>query len=720
MRPRYIDELGWAIAEVYDGVTDRILLNLARYFPYIHKGREPKDAFEYQVKMLAQMGQINRETRDIIAQSLGGADDALREALNKAIMDALRNEEPALREAARKGLTSEEPPEPELNPGQMQAFTSYYNQAADKLNYVNTVMLESTQAAYRSTVSDIVARVQRTQTIVNTAAGEVVTGTSAWNTAMHDAVQKMVDNGLTGFVDHAGRHWSPEAYVAMDVRTTLHNTANAAIWERADEYGADIYQVSSHNGARPLCFPWQAKLISRTNTPRDVPDLDGNMVHVYAEYETSKGEPAGLFGINCGHYPMTFIPGFSTLKGTPQDEEANEKTYAESQQQRALERDLRQERLKLETLKAQGATAEEIDAQKAKVNEASDKIQDFCDETGRARRRNREYTPINATFPPDDSYDPTQFPTETRDRMADFFGNNPPDDNPPPSPVHIGPDDIQPQGGVQIDVTGEQEKPLDRSLGEAYEYHRQTHNLNLVEYDPTSENQFITVDMNGMSESAKGTAESTLSELAQKYDTTLQAVRTMTPDEIREAGGGIACVRHDYRLDDSTMLINQSKCGDQEALNEIVRRNVEKGFFATVPEDMYDRYVYTHEFGHTLINTSIRLDNKTNFAGADYDEIKRIRREITDLYEEYTAEVAELERKARENGLLFEQSDFDQDLYYEGIRLNKELKRITLSEYSLTNANEFFAESFVYTELGGTENPYAMRMRSIIDKYFRR
>jgi hypothetical protein len=225
--------------------------------------------------------------------------------------------------------------------------------------------------------------------------------------------------------------------------------------------------------------------------------------------------------------------------------------------------------------------------------------------------------------------------------------------------------------------------------------------------------------MNGMSEGARGTVESTLSELAQKYDTTLQTVRTMTPDEISEAGAGIACVRHDYRVDDSTMLINQSMCGDQDALNEIVRRNVEKGFFAPVPEDMYDRYVYTHEFGHTLINTSIRLDNKTNFAGVDYDGIKRIRREITDLYQEYTAEVAELERKARENGLLFEES-LDPTLYYEGINLNKELKRITLSEYSLTNADEFFAESFVYTELGGTENPYAMRMRSIIDKYFRR
>ena len=96
---------------------------------------------------------------------------------------------------------------------------------------------------------------------------------------------------------------------------------------------------------------------------------------------------------------MTFIPGFSTLKGEPQDPEENEKTYAESQQQRALERKLREEKRDLEVMKAQGADPEAIKAQRQKVAKASSDIDDFCDETGRARRRNREYTPVNATWP---------------------------------------------------------------------------------------------------------------------------------------------------------------------------------------------------------------------------------------------------------------------------------------------------------------------------------
>lgn len=423
MRPSYLDEMSWRMAEVYEAVTDRILINLAKYFPYIKDGKEPKELFEYQARMLAQMGQVNRESVQIIMDSLGGADEALRESLNAAIMEGLRSEEPKLRKAAEKGLI--QGPgllPPEVDAGQMQAFRNYYKQSADRLNLVNTVMLESTESAYRATVSDVVNRVSRTQGILNTAAGEVITGVSSWNSAMHDAVSKMVVNGLTGFIDHAGRRWSPEAYVAMDVRTTMFNTSRAAVWERAEEYGADLYQVSSHNGARPLCYPWQGKVISRSGRTGTVQDLDGNTVTVHSEDEIeSFNYGGGLFGVNCGHYPMVFIPGVSMIKGDPQDPEENEKTYQESQEQRALERKLRAERRDLEVLKAQGASPEAIKTQKARVDAASDEIEAFCDRTGRTRRKNREYTPIKANFPPKSSYDPSEFQTDVKNQIEDYL-----------------------------------------------------------------------------------------------------------------------------------------------------------------------------------------------------------------------------------------------------------------------------------------------------------
>ena len=281
----------------------------------------------------------------------------------------------------------------------MQAFRAFYTQSADKLNLVNTVMLESTEQAYTGAVIDIATRINATQGILNTQTGEVVTGVTSMNKAVHDGVQRMVKNGLTGFIDHGGHKWSPEAYVAMDIRTTMANTARAAVWERQEAYGNDLYQVSYHDGARPLCYPWQGKVISRADFSRDVEDEDGNTVHVYAQSETSYGEAAGLFGINCKHYPIPFVPGFSRIRPPEQDDETNAREYEESQEQRRLERQLRYEKRDLAVLKAEGATDEAIKAQRIRVKNARTNLDTFCEETGRARRSSREYTPINATFP---------------------------------------------------------------------------------------------------------------------------------------------------------------------------------------------------------------------------------------------------------------------------------------------------------------------------------
>lgn len=388
------------MGEVYAAVTDQLLINLARHFKYIKDGAEIGGAWSYQVRKLAEMGQVTRESEQIILNMLGDADAALQTILEESIREGLKGIEKPLKQASEKGLLLGQgflPPE--IAPNQMQAFRAYYRQSADKLNLVNTVMLDSTQKAYQATVSDIVTRMSATQDILNVGTGEVVTGVSSMNQAVRQSVQKMIENGITGFIDHGGHHWSPEAYVTMDIRTTMANTAREAVFERNEQYGNDLYQVSWHDGARPLCYPWQGKVISRDDISREVEDDEGNTVHVYAQSDTSYGEPAGLFGINCGHYPIPFIPGFSRIRAPEQNEEQNAKDYEQSQQQRALERKLREEKRDLAVLKAQGASDEEIKAQRAKVKNARDNLNSFCDETGRARRSSRERTPIQADWP---------------------------------------------------------------------------------------------------------------------------------------------------------------------------------------------------------------------------------------------------------------------------------------------------------------------------------
>ena len=398
MNPRFIEAMSWRMGEVYSAVTDQILINLARHFKVL-KQVPVGGAFEYQIQKLAEMGQVNRETEQIILTMLGDADDALQELLEASIRDGLKNVEKPLREASERGLLMGNgflPPE--VAPRQMQAFRYFYNQSADKLNLVNTVMLDSTQKAYQATVADIVTKMSATQDILNVATGEVVSGVSTLNEVVRSSVQRMVENGITGFVDHGNHHWSPEAYVTMDVRTTMSNTAREAVFERMDDYGDDLYQVSHHDGARPLCYPWQGKVISRDDRSGETEDGEGNTVRVYAQSETSYGEPAGLFGINCGHYPIPFIPRFSRMRPPEQNKEQNDKEYAESQEQRRLEREYRYAKRDLAVAKAR-EDADEIKSAKLKVANARTNLNEFCEETGRPRIKSRERTPIKATFP---------------------------------------------------------------------------------------------------------------------------------------------------------------------------------------------------------------------------------------------------------------------------------------------------------------------------------
>ena len=396
--PDFLDVLGDEMGRVYEACHDRLLINLARHFMFLKPGEEPGGAFEYQAKKLAEFGQVNTESVGIIRGMLKDADPALANSLEAAILDALADIEPELRKAASAGLLGAEAP-PEISPRTMGAFQLYYQQSADKLNLVNTVMLESTENAYREAVADIVNRMQRAQTIVDAATGEVVSGVESFNQALKGAVRKLVATGITGFVDHGGHRWRPETYVAMDMRTTFHNVSRAAFWERNEEYANDLYLVSQHPGARPLCYPWQCKVISRTDQARDVTDGADQPVHVYAQSETTYGEPAGLFGINCGHHPELFIPGATKVPELRQDEEENARAYAESQKQRGLEREFRKARLDLDVAKAQGADKDELDRLRGRLKDADERLDRFEKDTGRRRRREREYAPVNAKWP---------------------------------------------------------------------------------------------------------------------------------------------------------------------------------------------------------------------------------------------------------------------------------------------------------------------------------
>ena len=245
-------------------------------------------------------------------------------------------------------------------------------------------MIEKLQSARDA--EELAAQLQKTQSALNAATLSVNVGAEARTAAIRRVITELANEGITGYIDAGGHQWSPEAYVDMDIRTTVHNAAVEGQKNRSSDYNVTTFQISSHPGARPLCEPYQGKFYSWDDTSGTMEDLHGNLIHYEGIHSTSYGEPAGIFGINCGHSPQTFVPGYSVARYEPtQDKAENDRLYQLTQQQRYLERQIRNEKTKAVALDAAG-DKEAFNKSAVRIKEKTDRYRAFCEENGLSER----------------------------------------------------------------------------------------------------------------------------------------------------------------------------------------------------------------------------------------------------------------------------------------------------------------------------------------------
>ena len=389
LTPDDILKLSEPIEKVYIDVVNALLINMAKHF----NSGYSLSTQDWEIKKLAELGQLNKESIEIISDMTGQTPEMVKVALENSVFKATADLEPELKKAVKDGAIQAAAADNVLASENIQEVLSAYNaQALQKTNLVNTVMLESTLSQFRKIVTNTVnieRQLNATQQILNTATGQVLTGTESRTQALRAALKQISEQGITGFYDKAGRSWSPEAYVNMDIRTTVHNTSIEATKIRAQDYGVSTFQVSSHSGARPLCYPYQGKFYSWDNSSGTFTDGEG-VRHSYQPISsTSYGQAAGLFGINCGHYPITMVPGYSIPREQPiEDKELNDKIYAESQKQRYLEREVRAAKREAAMYNAAGDT-EAFEKAAVKVKQKQADYNTFCKETGRTKRLDR-------------------------------------------------------------------------------------------------------------------------------------------------------------------------------------------------------------------------------------------------------------------------------------------------------------------------------------------
>lgn len=393
------------VEQMYMDCTSQLIINLCRHF----KDGKDLPTTQWEMQKLAELDAVTQESIEIIAANTGQSEAVIKQAITEATKLELADAEAVLQGAAKAGMITAAGTTLEASPMVANVIKTLTEQAKNDTNIVNTVMLNSTKQRYlwaveegvaeevalieklqsAANAEELAAQLAKTQRALNSATMSVATGTEARTTALRRVITQLAAEGITGYVDAGGHHWSPEAYINMDIRTTVHNAAIQAQKDRAAEYGVATFQISSHPGARPLCAPYQGKFYSWDNTSGTLEDLNGKKYSYQGINTTSYGQPAGIFGINCGHSPQTFVNGYSLARYSPtEDDEKNAELYKLSQKQRYYERQIRQ--TKTTALGCRAADDEvgfTAAAEKLKMQNAN--YRSFCEDNGLTQRKDR-------------------------------------------------------------------------------------------------------------------------------------------------------------------------------------------------------------------------------------------------------------------------------------------------------------------------------------------
>lgn len=213
--------------------------------------------------------------------------------------------------------------------------------------------------------------------LVNRVVSEVQVNGLSLDNATRKMVKELARGEVSFFTDNAGRRWGAREWSERIVRTEARETITLLQEQRARDTGTNLVEVSAHVDARELCSPYQGKVYTISGVNPKYPSLA----------TTSRGEPAGLFGINCRHTMFPYYEGISERAFG--DIQASDEAYRDSQKQRALERKVRKTKREEQVYKQAGLTDLQ-DSAKIKRQDAEENLSAFLNITGRRRVPYRE------------------------------------------------------------------------------------------------------------------------------------------------------------------------------------------------------------------------------------------------------------------------------------------------------------------------------------------
>ena len=169
--------------------------------------------------------------------------------------------------------------------------------------------------------------------IIGAVSAEMATGTMTTRQAVGEALIAFADDGIDGFIDRGGHHWTLENYSEMAVLTAIERSTISGYVDTMQEYGYDLAIIDGHAGSCPICAAWEGVIVSVSGNDSDYPSLDD-------------AENDGCFHPRCMHGITTYYPDISHtpaggFRTEPREIEGESPSYTARSKQRYMERMIR-------------------------------------------------------------------------------------------------------------------------------------------------------------------------------------------------------------------------------------------------------------------------------------------------------------------------------------------------------------------------------------------
>ncbi|GGM65125.1 hypothetical protein GCM10012275_39590 [Longimycelium tulufanense] len=358
-----VEQLGRDVLATFTEAEERLLGDIAR------RARNGAEVPQWASEKAAAVREVRLAVERVLTQLRGEAGPAAAEAVLAAHQAGASA---ALTQLHRLGALDEHQVAAlrEVIPG-MDAATLLAADLTSRLDALHLRILRWGQDAY--------------QTAVAAAAPAQLLGTATTRSAQRAAWDRLLADGVTGFIDRAGRCWNLATYVEMATRTATARAWNDGHLARLDDLGVDLVTVSrTADGCAP-CAAWEGRILARTGGVgrRAVTnELTGEAMTVEVVGTVDEARASGLFHPNCRHTLLPYLPGVTRVEPTEHDAQAeNDREHL-----RSLERQVRKEKRQV----AGALTPEQAQRSRAKVRALQAEIRQHIDDTGLVRKRYRE------------------------------------------------------------------------------------------------------------------------------------------------------------------------------------------------------------------------------------------------------------------------------------------------------------------------------------------